>query len=114
VYGCYDINKKSHCIPGVAFSLHNTHIFMILHLINSLVNINAYALQQICEARINEGNVHLVEQNRGEFESILGRAMQPPPQKVCASSVYIEHVIRYVLTVAWAARISALIPSRGN
>ncbi|PNF33683.1 hypothetical protein B7P43_G12333, partial [Cryptotermes secundus] len=49
---------------------------------------------KICEARRNEGNEHLIEQNRREFESILSRAMQPPPQKVCASSVYIEHVIR--------------------
>ncbi|XP_069674865.1 ectopic P granules protein 5 homolog isoform X3 [Periplaneta americana] len=48
---------------------------------------------KVCEARINEGTEHLIEQNRGEYESILARAMQPPPQKVCASSVYIEHVI---------------------
>jgi hypothetical protein len=111
--------------PSVHFSLHNTYILMTVHLTNFHGNINPCALQQICEARANEGNVHLVEQNRGEFESILGRAMQPPPQKVCASSVYIEHVIRYVLTVvrsydslvsivAWAARISALIPSKGT
>jgi hypothetical protein len=71
----------------------------MVHLIKSLGNINPYPFQQICEARINEGNEHLVEQNRREFESILGRAMQPPPQKVCASSVYIEHVIRYVFIV---------------
>lgn len=53
----------------------------------------------MCEARINEGTEHLIEQNRGEFEGLLGRAMQPPPRKVCASSVYIEHVITYVLPV---------------
>jgi hypothetical protein len=50
----------------------------------------------VSEARINEGTEHLIEQNRGEFDGLLGRAMQPPPQKVCAGSVYIEHVITYV------------------
>jgi hypothetical protein len=40
-----------------------------------------------------------MQQNRAEYESVLGRAMQPPPQKVCASSVYIEHVITYVQAV---------------
>ena len=49
---------------------------------------------QVCEARVNEGTEHLIEQNRGEYESILARAMQPPPQKVCSSSVFVEHIIK--------------------
>jgi hypothetical protein len=72
---------------------------MTLHLIKPTGNINPYVFQQVCEARINEGTEHLIEQNRAEYESVLGRAMQPPPQKVCASSVYIEHVITYVQPV---------------
>lgn len=56
----------------------------------------------MCEARINVGTDHLIEQNREEFEGLLCRAMQPPPQKVCAGSVYIEHVIMYVLPVITA------------
>jgi hypothetical protein len=69
---------------------------MMLHVIKPSGNASPFVFQQVCEARINEGTAHLIEQNRAEFESILARAMQPSPQKVCASSVYVEHVITYV------------------
>nr|CAD7569208.1 unnamed protein product [Timema californicum] len=48
---------------------------------------------RVCEARVNEGAEHMIEQNRDEYNILLQRALQPPPQKVCCGSVFIEHVI---------------------
>ncbi|XP_063226634.1 ectopic P granules protein 5 homolog [Bacillus rossius redtenbacheri] len=48
---------------------------------------------KVCEATVNEGTEHLMQQNRAEYETLLQRAMQAPPQKVCAGSVVVEHLI---------------------
>ncbi|XP_066999967.2 ectopic P granules protein 5 homolog [Anabrus simplex] len=48
---------------------------------------------KVCEARVSEGTEHMIQQNRGEYETVLSRATQPPPQKVCIGSVFIEHTI---------------------
>lgn len=50
----------------------------------------------MCEARISEGTEQLIEQNRAEYDTVLSRATQPPPQKVCVASVHIEHAVSYV------------------
>ncbi|XP_049842891.1 ectopic P granules protein 5 homolog isoform X1 [Schistocerca gregaria] len=48
---------------------------------------------KVCEARISEGTEHMIQQNRAEYDTLLSRAMQPPPQKVCVGSVFVEHAI---------------------
>ncbi|KAK7871957.1 hypothetical protein R5R35_004755 [Gryllus longicercus] len=48
---------------------------------------------KVCEARVSEGTEHMIQQNRGEYETVLSRATQPPPQKVCVGSVFLEHTI---------------------
>lgn len=48
---------------------------------------------KVCEARVNEATEHLIKQNRAEYDNLINRCSQPPPQKVCSASVFVEHVI---------------------
>lgn len=49
---------------------------------------------KIREARVSERTEHMITQNRTDCEALITRAMQPPPLKVCASSVQIEQSIK--------------------
>lgn len=49
---------------------------------------------QIREARVSERTEHMINQNRNDCDALIGRAMQSPPLKVCASSVLIEQTVK--------------------
>lgn len=49
---------------------------------------------KIREARVSEPTEHMINQNRDDCDALITRAMQPPPQKVCASSVQVEQTVK--------------------
>ncbi|XP_034233842.1 ectopic P granules protein 5 homolog isoform X2 [Thrips palmi] len=49
---------------------------------------------KIREARVSDRTEHMINQNRNDCDALITRAMQPPPLKVCASSVQIEQTIK--------------------
>lgn len=54
---------------------------------------------QITEAQVNEGVNQMISQNRAEYENLLIKASQPPPNKVTQGCVFIEHLIAWVLVI---------------
>lgn len=45
---------------------------------------------------MSDRSEHMINQNRSDCDALISRAMQPPPLKVCASSVQIEQTVRAI------------------
>ncbi|XP_065333691.1 ectopic P granules protein 5 homolog [Cloeon dipterum] len=53
---------------------------------------------QIREWRANSSAKHQIGENRKDHQSLISKSLQPPPQKVCHSAVYLENLVNKLVS----------------